>query len=71
MHVERRLKLTLDMIISKKKRIALELDRRNKCTETNMMRFWSIFSSAVNRTESESKYIYIIIYNLLYTKNYN
>lgn len=54
--VERRLKFTLDMIVSKKKRIALEMDRRNRCHETNMMRFWSIFSAAVNRSENESKY---------------
>lgn len=49
-NLERRLNLTVDMLTGKKKRIALEMHRRNKTNQTRP-RLWSIFSSAVNRID--------------------
>lgn len=56
LNLERRLLLTVDMITGKKKRIALEIHRRNR-TNHSRPRLWSILTSAVNRmdTGGESK----------------
>ncbi|XP_067628085.1 Golgi pH regulator [Eurosta solidaginis] len=53
-NLERRLTLTSDMIVAKKKRIALEVHRRKK---DNHIRkgLWNILSSAVNRLDSSGQ----------------
>lgn len=53
------------MITGKKKRVALEMHRRNKTNQTRP-RLWNILSSAVNRVDSggESKYFYKFVLNI-------
>lgn len=46
--------LTVDMIVAKKKRIALEIHRRKKETQ-NKKGLWNILSSAVNRLDTSGQ----------------
>ncbi|XP_017487414.1 PREDICTED: Golgi pH regulator [Rhagoletis zephyria] len=54
LNLERRLMLTVDMIVAKKKRIALEEHRRKKENNTRKG-LWNILSSAVNRLDSSGQ----------------
>ncbi|CAD7011887.1 Golgi pH regulator [Ceratitis capitata] len=53
-NLERRLLLTADMIVAKKKRIALEEHRRKKENHTKKG-LWNILSSAVNRLDNSGQ----------------
>ncbi|XP_005184121.1 Golgi pH regulator [Musca domestica] len=55
-NLERRLLLTVDMLTGKKKRIALEMHRRNKSNQSRP-RLWNILSSAVNRVDTAGENI--------------
>lgn len=53
-NTERKLLQTIDMIIAKKKRIALEKKNRQKQQNTTKNSFWGLISSVANKSQSEN-----------------
>ena len=54
-NIERKLLQTMDMILAKKKRIALERRNRLKKPNTTKNSIWGLLTSSVTNTGSESK----------------
>lgn len=71
MNTERRLMQTMDMILAKKKRIAVERRQRSKQPNTTKSSFWGLITSVTNKSlGSESKFqvLKLSLSNLLFFK---
>lgn len=65
MNTERRLMQTIDMILAKKKRIAVERRQRSKQPNTTKNSFWGLITSVTNKSlGSESNFFLKILFKL-------